>query len=159
MACSPPRCATASSPARRRWPGCAEALRRGLPRSASGSRYRSVDLSVPRPQKPKRRTEGPPFSKIIPGVGGPGGTEHIHPGRNSLLLGFLGLLRLGLFRLLRFLSHSILSRFHGLNATPRHAWRRASLATSSIIIRPDSRAPAACRHGVVITLSTVVMGF
>src|SRR5215207_7719813 len=45
------------------------------------------------------------------------------------------------------------------NATPRHAWRRASLATSSITIPADSRGPAACRHGVVITLSTVVMHF
>jgi hypothetical protein len=49
--------------------------------------------------------------------------------------------------------------FHGLNATPRHAWRRASLATSSIMIPPDSQRDAACRHGVVITLSTVVMHF
>src|SRR5207245_3260501 len=83
----------------------------------------------------------------------------LHPGQNSLLLRRLGLLRLGLLRLLRFLSHSILSRFHGLNATPRHAWRRASLATSSMTIPPDSEAAAACRHGVVITLSTVVVHF
>jgi len=89
----------------------------------------------------------------------PGRSWALHPGQNSLLLRLLGLLRLGLLRLLRFLSHSILSRFHGLNATPRHAWRRASLATSSMTIPPDSEAAAACRHGVVITLSTVVVHF
>ena len=89
----------------------------------------------------------------------PGGTRCAPPGQKQLLLrlGLLGLLRLGL---LRFLSHSILSRFNGLNATPRHAlWRRANLATSSPPFPTDSRRTAACCHRAVIVLSTVVMRF
>lgn len=83
-----------------------------------------------------------------------------YPGEIGLLLGLfrlLGLLRL--LRLLRFLSHSILSGLNGLNATPRHAWRRASLATSSIANSADSLAAAVGCHAAVITLSTAVMRF
>jgi hypothetical protein len=45
------------------------------------------------------------------------------------------------------------------NATPRHARRRASLATSSNVIRTDSQAAASHRHLSVIALSTAVMRF
>src|SRR5678816_3645457 len=92
----------------------------------------------------------------------PGQGKSRYPGWNWLLLGGLllgGLFRLRLLRLLRFLSHSILSRFHGLNATPRHAWRRASLATSSVSNSADSEAAAACCHGAVIVFSTAVTCF
>jgi len=92
-------------------------------------------------------------------VGCPGGTERATRAE-TLLLGLfclLGLFRL--LRLLRFLSHSILSRFNGLNATPRHAWRRASLATSSMTIPTDSRRPAAWCHDAVVALSTALMRF
>src|SRR5262249_36768725 len=50
------------------------------------------------------------------------GRAQLHPTRAEQLL--LGLRLFRLFRLLgllRFLSHSILSRFNGWNATPRHA--------------------------------------
>jgi hypothetical protein len=108
----------------------------------------------------KMRALGPPLSnRLVVQIGGPGGAKARHPGRTSLL-GLLGLLRLfRLLRLLRFLSHSILSRLNGLNATPRHAWRRASLTTSSPANSADSQADAACCHVAVITLSTAVMGF
>jgi threonine/homoserine/homoserine lactone efflux protein len=43
-ACSRPPCAIASSPARRRWPGCAGVLRRDSPRSAPSSRLRSAEI-------------------------------------------------------------------------------------------------------------------
>ena len=72
----------------------------------------------------------------------------------------LGLRLFRLLSLLRFLSHSILSRFNGLNATPRHAlWRRANLATSSRTFPPDSRAAAAHCHDAMMALSTTVMRF
>src|SRR5262249_9757021 len=72
----------------------------------------------------------------------------------------LGLRLFRLLSLLRFLSHSILSRFHGLNATPRHAlWRRANLATSSRPFPPDSRAAAAHCHDAMMALSTADMRF
>jgi hypothetical protein len=71
----------------------------------------------------------------------------------------LAFFALAFFAFFAFLAIVSSQGFHGLNATPRHAWRRASLATSSITIPADSQAAAACRHGVVITLSTVVMHF
>ena len=81
------------------------------------------------------------------------------PRRNVrlLLLRLFGLLRL--FRLLRFLSHSILSRFNGLKRDTRDARRRASLAKSSTLIPADSQPPASCCHACVMALSTVVMRF
>ena len=79
------------------------------------------------------------------------------PRRNVrlLLLRLFGLLRL--FRLLRFLSHSILSRFNGLKRDTRDARRRASLAKSSSLIPADSQPPASCCHACVTALSTDVM--
>ncbi len=74
-----------------------------------------------------------------------------------LLLRLFGLLRL--FRLLRFLSHSILSRFNGLKRDTRDARRRASLAKSSTLIPANSQPPASCCHACVMALSTVVMRF
>jgi hypothetical protein len=108
----------------------------------------------------KKRALRPLFSKSVSSDWVPGQGKSRYPGDIGLLLGLL--LRLGLLRLLRllrFLSHSILSGFNGLNATPRHAWRRASLATSSITNSADSRAAAACCHVAVITLSTAVVRF
>jgi hypothetical protein len=72
-------------------------------------------------------------------------------------LAFLAFFALAFFAFFAFLAIVSSQGFHGLNATPRHAWRRASLATSSIAIPADSLAAAACRHGGVITLSTVVV--
>jgi hypothetical protein len=94
-----------------------------------------------------------------PGVGSPGGAEHSTRAKIHFFFDFLAFFALAFFAFFAFLAIVSSQGFHGLNATPRHAWRRASLATSSMTIPADSQAHAACCHGVVITLSTVVMHF
>ena len=79
------------------------------------------------------------------------------PGLKRYFLAFFFVL--AFFAFFAFLAIVSSQGFNGLNATPRHAWRRASLATSSRTNSTDSRRDAACCHGAVITLSTVVMHF
>ena len=86
------------------------------------------------------------------------GQSEAPPGPEELLL-LLGLGLLRLLGLLRFLSHSILSRFNGLKRDTRHARRRASLAISSSVNSADSQRAASRCHAGVIALSTVVMHF
>ena len=112
----------------------------------------------------KKRTRGPPFPKThalqsAPGGEGPGGTERSTRAGIHFFLAFLAFFAFAFFAFFAFLAIVSSQGLMDGNATPRHAWRRASLATSSITIPPDSQAGAACRHGVVITLSTVVMHF
>jgi hypothetical protein len=99
------------------------------------------------------------FSKNSPGVGSPGGAEHSTRAEIHFFFDFLAFFAFAFFAFFAFLAIVSSQGFNGLNATPRHAWRRASLATSSIAIPPDSERAAACRHGAVITLSTAVMRF
>lgn len=139
---------------------------RALPCSAPSSPSPSAELVRARGLRQAIKKQALRLLPCVPGVviriGCPGRARAATRARNWLLLGGLllgGLFRLRLLRLLRFLSHSILSGFHGLNATPRHAWRRASLATSSVSNSADSEAAAACCHRAVIVLSTAVTCF
>ncbi len=135
---------------------------RALPCSAPSLHLRIADRAPSGRGSIKQKAGVAPAAfAIAVRFGSPGRAGAATRARNGLLLG-LGLFLGGLFRLLRllrFLSHSILSGFHGLNATPRHAWRRANLATSSAANSTDSQATAACCHGAVIALSTGVMRF
>jgi hypothetical protein len=116
-------------------------------------------LPARRPKKPKRRADGPPFSKSHPELGARAELNKSTRAEIHFFLAFLAFFALAFFAFFAFFAIVSSQGFHGLNATPRHAWRRASLATSSIMIPADSRADAACRHGGVITLSTAVMRF
>jgi hypothetical protein len=90
----------------------------------------------------------------------PGARAERDPTRaGKLLLGLFRLRLLRLFRLLRFLSHSILFWVNGWKRDTRHARRRANLATASKAIPTDSRRAAPRCHAPVIALSTVVMHF
>src|SRR6185312_16674133 len=69
MACSQPRCATASLPARRRWPGCAGVLPRDLPHSAPSWRSRSAEI-FRSPDEPTGRANARPMTgSAISGAG------------------------------------------------------------------------------------------
>jgi hypothetical protein len=96
---------------------------------------------------------------LIRRVGSPGGTERSTRAEIHFFLAFLAFFAFAFFAFFAFLAIVSSQGLMDGNATPRHAWRRASLATSSITIPPDSPADAAPRHGVVIALSTVVMHF
>jgi hypothetical protein len=82
------------------------------------------------------------------------------PGLKRYFLAFFFLVAFfAFFAFFAFLAIVSSQGFNGLNATPRHAWRRANLATSSRTSSTDSRRDAACCRGTVITLSTAVMRF
>ena len=110
-------------------------------------------------RKTKKADPRPAILQNSPGVGGPGGTERSTRAEIHFFLAFLAFFAFAFFAFFAFLAIVSSQGLMDGNATPRHAWRRASLATSSIAIPPDSEADAACRHGVVIALSTVVMHF
>ena len=66
------------------------------------------------PQKPKRRAEGPPFSKIAPGVGSPGGAEHSPRAKIHFFFDFLAFFALAFFAFFAFLAIVSSQGFHGL---------------------------------------------
>jgi len=142
-------------------------LPRASPRSARDWRWRRDSCRAARDDDRSRTEKADPRPAILqdtpasntPWGEGPGGTERSTRAKIHFFLAFLAFFALAFFAFFAFLAIVSSQGLMDGNATPRHAWRRASLATSSITIPPDSLADAAPRHGVVIALSTVVMHF
>ena len=72
------------------------------PLAFSHSLVRRDDGSIE--PKIKRRTEGPPFSKIAPGVGSPGGAEHSTRAKIHFFFAFLAFFAFAFFAFFAFLA-------------------------------------------------------
>jgi hypothetical protein len=109
---------------------------------------------------PPKSNGGPRPAVLIDHTSGLGARAELrlHPGFEGYFLAFA----LAFFAFFAFFAFLAIASSFGLmdgNADTRHARRRASLATSSNVIRTDSQAKALLRHTDVMALSTADMRF